>query len=84
MANKISLRMQSPVDPLTGERSDIHPITTEDEVIVHSKLNGNITLKRELEIIHNDINSKSGGLPVYIQDEFPDGKYPCIWAKKIN
>ena len=84
MANKISLRMQTPVDPATGQRKDIHPITTEDEVIVNNPQQGSITLSKELKIIHDDIEGKSSGLPVVISAEFPDGKYPCIWAKKLN
>ena len=34
MADKIKGRLQTPIDETTGERKDIHLITTSDEVLV--------------------------------------------------
>ena len=73
MANKISMRMQTPADK-SGVRTDIHPITTTDEVIVDANSSNPITLTEKL--------NKMGGSGFVIQDTQPD--YPCLWAKPIR
>lgn len=70
MANKISMRLQTPPDE-NGERKDIHPVTTADEVIVYPDTTNAVTLTERL----NQISS------IQIQPTQPD--FPCIWAKPV-
>lgn len=49
MSKKISYRMQTPPNPENGERYDIHPVTTTDEVIVNPDSNNPITLTDQLK-----------------------------------
>ena len=78
MANKISMRMQTPADK-DGIRKDIHPITTTDEVIVNAESDNPITLTEKL----NEIGTGNKNVAsVVIQDEQPD--FPCLWAKPIK
>lgn len=78
MANKISMRMQTPADK-TGARTDIHPITTTDEVIVNPDSEKPITLTKKLDEIAEE-SKKFASL--VIQEEQPD--FPCLWAKPIR
>ena len=71
MATKISVRLQTPPDS-SGNRTDLHPITTTDEVIVNFGSSGATTLTKKL----NQTSS------IQIQNEQP--KYACIWAKPIR
>ena len=48
MAKKISYRMQTPPNE-SGERIDIHPVTTTDEVIVNPSSSNPITLTEQLK-----------------------------------
>ena len=50
MAEKISMRLQTPPDE-TGNRKDIHPITTSDEVIVNPDSTKSVTLSEKLNQI---------------------------------
>lgn len=68
MANKISMLLQTPADSL-GKRTDIHPITTTDEVIVDSTSSSSKTLTKKLDEIS------------VIQVQSSQPSYPCIWAK---
>ena len=71
MSEKISMRLQTPPDE-KGNRKDIHPITTTDEVIVNPDSKDSTTLSEKL-------NQISG---IQIQETQP--KFPCIWAKPVN
>lgn len=70
MTEKISMRLQTPPDR-DGNRKDIHPITTTDEVIVNPDSPESMTLSDKL-------NQVTG---VQIQEEQPS--FPCIWAKPV-
>ena len=70
MSEKISMRLQTPEDE-NGNRKDIHPITTSDEVIVNPDSVESVTLSEKL-------NQISG---IQIQKNKPD--FPCIWAKPV-
>ena len=72
MANKkIAMRLQTPADE-NGVRTDIHPVTTSDEVIVNPNSEEPKTLTEKLEQIS----------AIIIQDEQP--KHSCLWAKPIR
>lgn len=71
MAEKISMRLQTPPDE-NGERKDIHPITTTDEVIVNVSGKDPITLSDKLDQVST----------IQIQESQPT--FPCIWAKPVN
>lgn len=71
MTNKISMRLQTPPDE-TGNRKDIHPITTSDEVIVDPDTKNSISLTEKLNRIST----------IHIQETKPN--FPCIWAKPIS
>lgn len=70
MSEKISMRLQTPPDG-DGQRKDIHPITTSDEVIVNPDATNSITLSEKL----NQIST------IKIQSTQPS--FPCIWAKPV-
>lgn len=72
MANKISYRMQTPPNEITGERIDIHPVTTSDEVIVNPDSPDSRTLTETLDKMH----------PFCLSEDKPD--FSCIWAKIIK
>ena len=78
MANKISMRMQTPADR-DGVRKDIHPITTTDEVIVDSQSENPITLTKKIQDMEASTQNYAS---VVVQDEKPD--FPCLWAKPIR
>ena len=71
MAEKISMRLQTPPDE-NGNRKDIHFITTADEVIVNPDSPESATLSEKL-------NQLSG---IQIQKNKPS--FPCIWAKPVE
>lgn len=71
MAEKISMRLQTPPDE-NGNRKDIHPVTTTDEVIVNPDSTKSVTLSEKL-------NQISG---IQIQKNQPN--FPCIWAKPVD
>jgi hypothetical protein len=68
--NKISMRLQTPPDE-TGNRKDIHIVTTSDEVIVNPDSSSSMTLTERL-----------GHGEVQITDEKPS--FPCIWAQPVT
>lgn len=70
MINKMSMRIQTPPDE-NGDRKDIHPITTTDEVIVNPDSENPVTLTEKL----NQVSA------IQIQRTQPD--FPCIWAKPV-
>lgn len=70
MANKISMRLQTPPDE-NGHRKDIHPITTSDEVIINPGSPESVTLTDKLDQISS----------IQIQPTQPT--FPCIWAKPV-
>ena len=78
MANKISMRMQTPADR-DGVRKDIHPITTTDEVIVDAQSENPITLTKKIQDMEASTQNYAS---VVVQDEKPD--FPCLWAKPIR
>ena len=80
MANKISMRMQTPADK-NGVRTDIHPITTTDEVIVNADSDNPITLTEKLKNLVED-DGKQNFAGVVVQKEQPT--FPCLWAKPID
>lgn len=81
MAKKESFRMQSPADPVTGERIDLHPITTDEEVIVNFEKEPKL-LKDVLNGMNNEIEVAQGSDFVVIQKDFPTGaRKPCLWAQ---
>lgn len=69
--NKISMRLQTPPDA-NGNRIDIHPVTTTDEVIVDSSTEHAKTLTEKLE--------ETGT----IQLTPVKPAYPCVWAKPVD
>lgn len=69
--DKIAGRLQTPADS-DGNRTDIHLITTSDEVICNADSDNPITLTEALQ---------SAGT-VYIQRTQPS--FPCIWAKPVD
>ena len=71
MANKISMRLQTPPDK-DGNRVDIHPVTTTDEVIADPSSANAVTLTEKLQQV---------GV-IHIQDKQPT--FPCIWAKPVE
>ena len=70
MAEKISMRLQTPPDA-SGNRKDINLITTSDEVIVNPSSNNSVTLTEKLDQV-------SG-----IQVQATQPSFPCIWAKPV-
>ena len=72
MANKISMRMQTPADR-DGVRKDIHPITTTDEVIVDAQSENPITLTKKIQDMEASTQNYAS---VVVQDEKPD--FPCL------
>lgn len=78
MANKISMRMQTPADK-NGVRTDIHPITTTDEVIVDAGSDKPVTLTEKLQEISKGTENVAS---LVIQEEQPN--FPCLWAKPIR
>lgn len=68
--SKISMRLQTPVDE-NGNRVDIHPVTTTDEVIVDAETSSPIMLTEKLDQITS----------IQIQETQP--KFACIWAKPV-
>lgn len=69
---KISIRLQTPADE-NGDRVDMHPITTSDEVIVSSEnATEAVTLTEKLEQMGT----------ITISNAQPD--HACIWAKIIG
>ena len=71
MAEKISMRFQTPADA-QGKRKDIHPYTTTDEVIVDAAGATPSTLTSKL----------SDMLTLKISPTKPDK--PCLWGKVIQ
>lgn len=71
MAEKISMRFQTPADS-QGRRKDIHPYTTTDEVIVDAASQTPSTLTDKL----------SGLMSFKISATKPDK--PCLWGKIIQ
>ena len=69
--DKIAGRLQTPADS-DGNRTDIHLITTSDEVICNADSDNPVTLTEALQ---------SAGT-VYIQKTQP--AFPCIWAKPMT
>ena len=85
MADKISLRMQTPADPITGKRKDIHPITTDEEVIVN--VNGSPeTLYDYLNSRKKDFDelASNPAIILYEEGKLPDINKPSIFAKIIK
>jgi len=70
MIKKVSMRLQTPPDE-NGDRVDIHPITSTDEVIVDPSGENPITLSTRLDQISS----------IQIQEKQPN--FPCIWAKPV-
>lgn len=70
MPSKISMRLQTPPDE-NGQRQDIHPITSADEVIINPESPDSVTLTDKL----NQIST--------IQLQATQPTFPCIWAKPI-
>ena len=81
MANKIAMRMQTPADR-NGVRTDIHPITTTDEVIVNADSENPITLTEKLDKIVEETSGIKNYASIVIQKEQPD--FPCLWAKPVE
>lgn len=71
MANKISMRLQTPPDE-NGDRKDVHIVTTADEVIVDPDTPNAVNLSTKL--------SQMGS--IQIQKTQP--KFPCIWAQPVD
>ena len=71
MASKIAMRMQTPADS-NGNRVDIHPFTTTDEVIVGATTENPTTLTDKLEQMET----------IYVSDTKPN--FPCFWAKPVS
>lgn len=71
MAKKITCRLQTPADE-NGERTDMHLVTTSDEVICNPNSPNPMTLTDMLDQL-------SG---VVISDRQPE--HACIWAKPVN
>lgn len=69
--DKIAGRLQTPADS-DGVRTDIHLITTSDEVICNADSDTPITLTEALQSVGT----------VYIQRTQPE--FPCIWAKPMT
>lgn len=72
MADKIKGRLQTPIDETTGERKDIHLITTSDEVLVSDTNNETKTLTDVLKNLHTNIVISS-------VDSKPT--YPTLWFR---
>ena len=70
MAEKISMRLQTPPDA-KGNRKDISLVTTSDEVIVNPSSTNSSTLTEKLDQIS------------CIQVQATQPKFPCIWAKPV-
>lgn len=70
MADKISMRLQTPPDE-HGNRKDIHVVTSTDEVIVNPESDKPMTLTDRLKQTE-----------IQVQDVKPE--FPCIWAKPVN
>lgn len=71
MAKKISMRFQTPADS-NGERTDIHPFTTTDEVIVNAESQTPTTLSEEMVDM----------MKFKITKTKPDK--PCLWGRIIE
>lgn len=71
MAEKISVRLQTPVDE-HGNRKDIHVVTSSDEVIVDQLSDEAKTLTEVLKEMGT----------IQVQDQQPE--FACIWAKPID
>ena len=71
MAEKISMRLQTPADD-QGVRKDIHLINTTDEVIVDPDSPNSLTLTEKL----NQIGT--------IQISGTKPNFPCIWAMPVE
>ena len=69
--NKISMRLQTPPDA-NGNRTDIHPVTTTDEVIVDPSTNHPKTLSQKLDEMGT----------IQLMPNQPN--YPCVWAKPVD
>ena len=70
MTEKISMRLQTPPDE-NGNRKDIHPVTTTDEVIVNPDSLNSVTLSEKLDQVTG------------IQIQTTQPTFPCIWAKPV-
>lgn len=68
-SKKLSMRLQTPPDK-NGNRTDIHVVTSSDEVIVNPSSSNPETLT-------NTINH----MGIKIQSTKPE--YACIWAKPV-
>lgn len=71
MAKKISYRMQTPPNA-SGERIDIHPVTTTDEVIVNPSSSNPITLTEQLK--------KMSGITISANKP----NHSCLWGRLIR
>ena len=71
MSKKISMRIQTPPND-EGVRTDIHPITTADEVIVYPESDNPVTLTEKLKELSS----------IVVQEEQPT--FPCLWAKPVE
>lgn len=71
MAEKISLRLQTPVDD-NGNRKDVHIVTSSDEVIVDQLSDESKTLTEVLKEMGT----------IQVQEEQPE--FACIWAKPVE
>jgi len=72
MADKIKGRLQTPIDETTGERKDIHLITTSDEVLVPDGANEPKILTDVLGDIHTSFVISS-------MDDKPS--FPTVWFR---
>ena len=71
MAEKISLRLQTPADD-NGNRKDVHIVTSSDEVIVDQLSDESKTLTEVLKEMGT----------IQVQEEQPE--FACIWAKPVE
>ena len=77
MAEKITARLQTPEDA-SGERRDVHLITTSNEVIVHPDSEKAQTLEEYLE------HGTSGGDPVIVAKTQPIVDRPTMWVQPLE
>lgn len=70
-SKKVTMRLQTPPDE-NGDRSDIHLITTADEVIVDPDSADSSTLTEKLGQLGT----------IHIQSTQPE--FACIWAKPVE
>lgn len=75
MANKITARLQTPEDA-EGNRTDIHLITTADEVIVNPDTEYSETLSTALKNIESNT--------IIISDNVPEVNKTALWIKPVE